>query len=110
MVGIGKCLWLLQKHNIDVIFCKGGYVSLPVVIAGKMLKKRIILHESDTQAGLSNKICAKFATTIFTGFAGVFPGKEIVVGQILSEDLIQNPQFKDHNSTSNNETTHILVT
>lgn len=88
--GIIQCLRLLKKHKIDVIFCKGGYVSLPVVIAGRILRKKIILHESDTKAGLSNKICAKFANHIFTGFAGVFPHREVVVWQILSNDLLNN--------------------
>lgn len=54
-------------------------MSLPVVVAARVWKKRVLLHESDTKAGLSNRICARFADTIFTGFPGVFPGKEIVV-------------------------------
>ena len=54
-------------------------MSLPVVIAGKILKKKIILHESDTKPGMANKICARFATKIFTGFEGVFPGREHIV-------------------------------
>ena len=88
--GILECVVLLKKYKIDVIFSKGGYVSLPVVIAGRLLRKRVLLHESDTKPGLSNRICAKFATKIFTGFAGVFPHKEQVVGQILSDDLVPN--------------------
>lgn len=105
-VGVIQCLRHLWKNKIDVIFCKGGYVSLPVVIAGKMLKKKIILHESDTKPGMANKICARFATEIFTGFAWVFPGKEQVVGQILSDDLI--PEKWTRQQTD--EKTHILVT
>ena len=110
--GIVQSWRLLQKHKIDVIFCKGGYVSLPVVIAGRILRKKIILHESDTQAGLSNKICARFANYIFTGFAGVFPGKESVVGQILSNDLLINSQSTGHKVQLNNDSgaNHILVT
>lgn len=90
--GTFQCLRLLTKNNIDVIFCKGGYVSLPVVVAGWILRKKIILHESDTKAGLSNKICARFSNQIFTGFAGVFLDKERVVGQILSNDLVLTSQ------------------
>lgn len=106
-----QCIWLLKKHRIDTIFCKGGYVSLPVVIAGRILRKNIILHESDTQAGLSNKVCARFATTIFTGFAGVFPGKERVIGQILSHDLIGDRRSNTQSSEiSNPQLTKILVT
>lgn len=108
--GIAQSLWFLSTKKIDVIFCKWGYVSLPVVIAGWILRKKIILHESDTKAGLSNKICAKFATTIFTWFEGVFPGKEKVVGQILSDDLTSIDSDGKLTDDHDREKTHILVT
>lgn len=79
--------WLINK-KVEVVFCKGWYVSLPVVIAGWVLRKRILLHESDTKPGIANRICSTFATEIFTGFEGVFPWREGVVGQILDDDLV----------------------
>jgi UDP-N-acetylglucosamine--N-acetylmuramyl-(pentapeptide) pyrophosphoryl-undecaprenol N-acetylglucosamine transferase len=82
-------LWWLVWNRIDVVFCKGWYVSLPVVLMGWLLRKKIYLHESDTKPGIANRICSKFATKIFTGFSWVFPGKEIVVGQILDDDLLE---------------------
>lgn len=51
-----KCL---KEIKPDVIFSKGGYVSLPVCIAGKILKIPIIAHESDYSFGLANKIILK---------------------------------------------------
>jgi len=60
---------------------------LPVVIAGKILRKKIIVHESDTRPGLVNKIASKFASTTFTGFDDVLP-KSKTVGQILSEEIV----------------------
>jgi UDP-N-acetylglucosamine--N-acetylmuramyl-(pentapeptide) pyrophosphoryl-undecaprenol N-acetylglucosamine transferase len=68
------------------VFCKGGYVALPVVLAARILRKRIIVHESDTHSGLVNKMAARFADRIFTGFDNVLPGSE-TVGQILSDDI-----------------------
>jgi len=61
-----QCLWLLGRNKVDVIFCKGGYVALPVVIAGWILRKKIIVHESDTHPGLVNRIAAKFASSVFS--------------------------------------------
>ena len=47
---------ILKEIKPDVIFSKGGYVSLPTVIAGKKLNIPIISHESDMTMGLANKI------------------------------------------------------
>lgn len=86
-------IWVIQSffkiiyYKIDVIFCKWWYIALPVVIAGKILRKKIIVHESDTRPGLVNKIASKFASTTFTGFDDVLP-KSKTVGQILSEEIV----------------------
>ena len=47
----------------------------------------IVVHESDSRAGISTKIAATFASKIFTGFPGVLKGGEYV-GQILSGELM----------------------
>lgn len=52
-----------------LVFCKGGYVALPVGLAAKLLGIKIIIHDSDTMPGLTNRILAKFALKIATGFA-----------------------------------------
>ncbi len=88
LVGIFQSMFYLLRRKIDKVFCKWWYVSLPVVIAARILRKPILLHESDTKPWLANRICSKFATTIFTWFENVFPDKEIVVGQILDDDLV----------------------
>lgn len=56
----------LKKIKADVIFCKGGYVALPVVIAAKLLSKPIVVHESDVHPGLVNRIASKYASKSFT--------------------------------------------
>jgi UDP-N-acetylglucosamine--N-acetylmuramyl-(pentapeptide) pyrophosphoryl-undecaprenol N-acetylglucosamine transferase len=50
------------------IFSKGGFVSVPVVIAGKMLGIPIYIHEADMTPGLANTIAAPLATHLFTTF------------------------------------------
>ncbi len=89
-----QSLFYLKKYKIDVIFCKWWYVALPVVIAGKVLRKKIVVHESDVHSWLVNKIASKFATTVFTGFDWVLPNS-VTVGQILSDDIVCNESIKN---------------
>ena len=59
---------ILDRLNPDVIFSKGGYVSLPIVIAAKKRKIPVIAHESDYTVGLANKISAKYCEKVLTSF------------------------------------------
>jgi UDP-N-acetylglucosamine--N-acetylmuramyl-(pentapeptide) pyrophosphoryl-undecaprenol N-acetylglucosamine transferase len=59
---------IIDKIKPDVIFSKGGYVAVPVVIAASKRKIPIILHESDFSLGLANKICAKYSKKVLTSF------------------------------------------
>lgn len=58
-------LLLLQP---DVVFSKGGYVALPVVIAASRLRIPCYAHESDFSAGLASRISARFCKKVFTSF------------------------------------------
>ena len=59
-------LCFLLKYQIEVVFCKGGHVALPVCVAAKLLRKKVVLHETDMVAGLTNRLVAKFADTLFS--------------------------------------------
>jgi UDP-N-acetylglucosamine--N-acetylmuramyl-(pentapeptide) pyrophosphoryl-undecaprenol N-acetylglucosamine transferase len=59
---------VLRKLKPDLVFSKGGFVTVPVVVAAKSLKIPIFMHESDMTPGLANKISQRFATKIFTSF------------------------------------------
>ena len=58
----------LKTHKPQIVFSKGGYVGLPVVIAAKQLKIPVVCHESDLTMGLANKLAKKYATKICTNF------------------------------------------
>lgn len=60
---------ILRETKPDIIFSKGGYVGLPVVIAGKKLGIPVVCHESDISMGLANKLAKKYANVICTNFA-----------------------------------------
>ena len=67
-LGIVNSLIIMIRIKPDVIFSKGGFVSLPVVIAGWILRVPILAHESDSSPGLANRISLFFLKTYCTTF------------------------------------------
>jgi len=67
LIGFFESLVRLLFWRPDVIFTKGGYVCLPVGMAAKVLKIPLVIHDSDAHPGLTNRILAKWATSIGTG-------------------------------------------
>lgn len=66
--GYYESVKLMKKWKPDVVFSKGGFVSVPVVLAAKRCKVPTIIHESDMTPGLANKICIPCATKICANF------------------------------------------
>lgn len=60
---------LIRKLKPDIVFSKGGFVSVPVIIGAKLNGVPAILHESDMTPGLANKLCLPFATKVCTTFS-----------------------------------------
>ncbi|WP_026486398.1 undecaprenyldiphospho-muramoylpentapeptide beta-N-acetylglucosaminyltransferase [Caldanaerobius polysaccharolyticus] len=66
--GVLQATMLLRRLKPDVVFSKGGFVSVPVVIGAWINKIPVILHESDITPGLANRISLPFATKICATF------------------------------------------
>jgi UDP-N-acetylglucosamine--N-acetylmuramyl-(pentapeptide) pyrophosphoryl-undecaprenol N-acetylglucosamine transferase len=66
--GFTQSLRIIRSFQPDVIFLKGGYVSLPVGLAARILRVPYVIHESDMRSGLTNRILAKHAQAIGVGF------------------------------------------
>lgn len=96
--GLMQSYFLLKKMKPNVIFSKGGFVSVPVVIAGWLNKIPVYIHESDITPGLANKISVKFATKIFITFeeaAKYLPSeKAIHTGSPIREDILKGHAAK----------------
>jgi len=91
-IGILQSFFYLFFINPDLVFSKGGYGSLPVVISGWILGIPIFLHESDIVPGLANRFLAKFALEIFVSFPKTlyFPqDKMVVVGNPIRLELLK---------------------
>ncbi|MFZ1301588.1 MAG: UDP-N-acetylglucosamine--N-acetylmuramyl-(pentapeptide) pyrophosphoryl-undecaprenol N-acetylglucosamine transferase [Candidatus Microsaccharimonas sp.] len=69
LVGLGfiQSFFKLLIWRPDVVFTKGGYVCLPVGMAAHVLKIPLVIHDSDAHPGLTNRILARWATSIGTG-------------------------------------------
>lgn len=79
-VGIIQSLIILNKYKPKLLFSKGGYVSLPPIIAAYLLSIPVIIHESDSLPGLTTKIASHFADEIWSSYStiqGFFPGKKV---------------------------------
>lgn len=90
-IGIFQAQWKLFRFMPDVIFSKGGYGSLPIIIVGWLFKIPIIIHESDSIPGLVNKISSKFAKRIAIAFPSALKyfrdSKVAILGNPTREDL-----------------------
>ncbi len=62
--GFFESLILLITSRPDVIFSKGGYISVPPLLLARLFSVRIVLHESDLSFGLANRLCAPHASTL----------------------------------------------
>lgn len=66
--GIGQAKKILGEIRPDAVFSKGGFVSVPVVMAAHKLKIKVVCHESDMTPGLANKIALPYADKICVSF------------------------------------------
>ena len=82
---------ILKHIKPDVVFSKGGFVSVPVVRAAASLKIPCIIHESDMTPGLANKLCIPVSRKICCNFPETFdmlpPEKAVLTGSPIREEL-----------------------
>lgn len=71
-IGLLQATVLMVRLKPDVVFCKGGFVCIPVGVSARLFKKKIIIHDSDTRPGLTNRILSKWAYKIATGMPADF--------------------------------------
>ncbi len=66
-IGIVQSLIYFLFNKPDVVFCKGGYVCVPVGVVAHMFKVPLVIHDSDTHPGLTNRFLSHWAKKIATG-------------------------------------------
>ena len=89
---------LIKKIQPDVVFSKGGFVTVPVVLAAHRCKIPAIIHESDMTPGLANRICIPKATKVCANFKETVDqlpkDKAILTGTPIRSELFLGNKIK----------------
>lgn len=88
--GIWQANKLMKKIRPNIVFSKGGFVTVPVVISAWLNKIPVIIHESDMTSGLANKICTPFTSVICTSFPDAAKNikKSVVTGSPIRDEIL----------------------
>lgn len=101
--GYAEARALLKKYRPDVVFSKGGFVAVPVVLAAKHYKIPTIIHESDMTPGLANKICIPSAAKVCCNFPETLQylpaDKAVLTGSPIRRELLQGDRLTGLNFT-----------
>ena len=96
--GYNEARKFLKEYKPDVLFSKGGYVSVPVVRAAASLHIPCIIHESDMTPGLANKICIPAAKKVCCNFPETLeklpPDKAVLTGTPIRDELLHGSRSK----------------
>ena len=91
--GLGEAKKIVKEYQPDILFSKGGFVSVPVVLAAKKYKVPIIIHESDMTPGLANKISIPHAKMVCHNFpetaAHLPENKSLLTGSPIRKELLE---------------------
>ena len=96
--GFREARKFLKKYRPDVVFSKGGFVSVPVVRAAGSLHIPCVIHESDMTPGLANKLCFHAARKICCNFPETLEmvpsGKAVLTGTPIRGELFTGDRAK----------------
>ena len=88
---------LLKKLKPNVVFSKGGFVSVPVVLAAKACKVPALIHESDMTPGLANKLCIPSAAKVCCNFPETLKylpaDKAVLTGSPIRAELLRGDRL-----------------
>lgn len=95
--GYGEALRIMKTVRPDVVFSKGGFVAVPVVLAAKHFRIPTIIHESDMTPGLANKICIPSARKVCCNFPETLKylpkEKAVLTGSPIRAELLKGDRL-----------------
>jgi len=96
--GFHEAKKLMRSQKPDLVFSKGGFVAVPVVIAAKKAGVPVIIHESDMTPGLANKLCISSADKICVNFPETLKylpeDKAVLTGSPIRKELFQGDRLR----------------
>jgi UDP-N-acetylglucosamine--N-acetylmuramyl-(pentapeptide) pyrophosphoryl-undecaprenol N-acetylglucosamine transferase len=98
MKGYLEAKKIMKQLKPDIVFSKGGFVSVPVVFAAKKHKIPVIIHESDMTPGLANKLAIPAAKKVCANFPETLKylpaDKVILTGTPIRKELFSGNKIK----------------
>lgn len=79
--------FVLRRRAPRAVVSFGGFASGPGGVAARLMGTPLLVHEQNRAAGFTNRMLAKVARRIMSGFPGAFPGREEVVGNPVREEI-----------------------
>jgi len=73
LVALWQSAVVIFRHRPDVVLGMGGYITLPGGMMAALLRRPLVIHEQNSIAGMSNKVLARFAQKVMSGFPDVLP-------------------------------------
>lgn len=96
--GIAQAIKILSRERPDVIFSKGGFVAVPVVIAASIKGIPVVAHESDMTPGLANKLsapfCDKLCVTFRESLKFIKENKGVLTGSPIREEMLHGDKIR----------------
>ena len=109
-VAILQCISIILRRRPDALLGMGGYVCGPGGLAGWLLRRPLVIHESNFIPGFTNRVLAFLATRVLTGFEDTkLAGKPIWVGTPIREKIIKTGENRDLSDLERHRSLNLLV-
>ena len=79
--------FVLRRRTPRAVVSFGGFAAGPGGVAARLMRTPLLVHEQNRAAGFTNRLLAKCAQRVMTGFPGAFPGREELVGNPVREEI-----------------------
>ncbi len=94
--GFFQAVGIIRRFNPDIVIGVGGYASGPVVLAAKLMRKRVVIHEQNVIPGFTNRLLGRISDRIFLSFPdklGIFDkAKTVLTGNPVREEILATQQ------------------
>lgn len=110
--GFFQAVGIIRRFNPDIVIGVGGYASGPVVLAAKLMRKRVVIHEQNVIPGFTNRLLGRISDRIFLSFPdklGVFDkAKTVLTGNPVRKEILATQRTNRRENHKENKTTGLF--
>ncbi len=110
--GVGQATRIIRRLKPDVVFSKGGFVSVPVVYGARLNRVPVVTHESDMTPGLANKLCLPFSSVqccTFPEAVKYAKGKGVHTGSPIRPEILRGDKAEGRRRFGFNDSRPVLM-